>query len=184
MRRASDGELVRQVLAGRRQAYADLVRLHQEALYRYARAMGLDGDDAADLVQDSLVKGYQDLGRCRDPERFEMWIFRILRNRCLDHLRDIRRRSVPLDGLSLTDPAPDPAADAERRELRGRLLTALGSVSSDLRDAFLMKHHHDRSYEEMAEITGASVSALKMRVHRAREALRGALEGREIDASG
>jgi RNA polymerase sigma-70 factor, ECF subfamily len=183
MRHVSDGELVRETLNGRREVYADLVRRHQEGLYRYARAMGLDGDSAADVVQDTLVKGFQDLTRCRDPERFEMWVFRILRNRCLDHLRDIRRRSVPLEGLPLTDPDSDPEADAERRELRERLQAALGVMSAELRDAFLMKHHQDRSYEEMADLTGASVSALKMRVHRAREALRDALEGRQMDAS-
>jgi RNA polymerase sigma-70 factor (ECF subfamily) len=183
MSRESDGSLVRRVLRGDREAYRDLVDRHQEGLYRYARAVGLDEDSAADLVQDSLVKGYQDLSRCRDPERFEMWVFRILRNRCLDHLRDVRTRSMSIDEVSLTDPTSDPVADVQRTELRDRLRATLASMVDDQREAFLLKHHHERTYEEMAELTGVSVSALKMRVKRAREVLKSALEGYEIELS-
>lgn len=178
---SGDARLVARVLNGDREAYAHLVRRYQEGLYRYARALGLDRDTAQDMVQDSLVKAYEDLHRCRDPQRFEMWVFRILRNRCLDHVRNIRRRAVPIHEVSLTDPAPGPEEEAERTQVRERLREALDEMSPDLRDAFLLKHHQERSYEEMAEFTGASVSALKMRVHRARDALRAALLAQETD---
>lgn len=182
MSRHTDADLVRRVLEGDREAYAGLVRRHQDGMYRYARAMGLDPDAARDEVQESLVKAYQDLARCQNPERFEMWVFRILRNRCLDHLKNVRRRSVPLDDVTLYDDRPDPDENLVRNEAARRLRAALESMGTDLRDAFLMKHYEDRTYDEMSELTGASVSAMKMRVLRAREALRDAL-GREIDAS-
>lgn len=173
-----DRALVRRVLDGDREAYSVLVLRHQDGLFRYARGMGVEPDPARDLVQDAFVDGYRKLGSCRDPGRFEAWIFRILRNRCLDYLKDVRRRSVPLDDVELTDDGSDPAADAVRSELRDHLRSALSGLSAELRDAFLMKHLEGFSYAEISEVAGASVSAVKMRVHRAREALRNELEAR------
>lgn len=172
-----DAVLVAQVLAGDPNGYATLVRRHQDGLYRHALSMGLDHDTALDLVQDSLVRAYESLARCQDPPRFGLWVFRILRNRCLDHLKDIRRRSLPIEDAGLASDDDGPDGDVVRIELRGSLQEAFGALPDDLRDAFLMKHHEGRSYHEMAEVAGASVSAMKMRVHRARDALREYLEG-------
>lgn len=174
---ARDGECVRRVLAGDREAFSALVRGHQEELYRYARNLRLDHDVASDLVQDSFVTAYTRLTQCEDPERFRFWLFRIHRNRCLDWLRDIRRRSVPLEDVTLEANDRTPHEDAARAEQRGSIQSALDGLSDDLREAFLMKHHEGRSYEEMAELADASVSAMKMRVHRARESLRETLAG-------
>ncbi|MEX0892318.1 MAG: RNA polymerase sigma factor [Gemmatimonadota bacterium] len=171
----ADGELVRRVLAGDRESYSTLVRRHQEALYRFVRGMRIDPDVAADLVQDGFVRGYTRLAECRDPERFRVWLFRIVRNLCLDHLKNIRRRTTPLDDVQLVDERPAPGEELERRELGQGIQAALDALTDELREAFLMKHREERSYQEMAELTGASVSAMKMRVLRAREALRDAL---------
>jgi len=172
--------LVGRVLDGDREAYAILIRRHQDGLYRYARGVGIPREPAQDLVQDALIKAYRSLRTCVDPERFQMWVFRILRNGALDYLKDIRRRSVSVDVLPIRDPGPDPQVEALRSELRQELERGLGQLPTDLRDAFLMKHLEGLSYEEMADITGASVSALKMRVLRAREVLRESLAERSI----
>jgi RNA polymerase sigma-70 factor (ECF subfamily) len=68
-----------------------------------------------------------------------------------------------------------PGDAAAGSELHATIERALDSLSADLREAFLMKHHEGRSYQEMAELADASVPAMKMRVHRAREILRDAL---------
>lgn len=170
----SDGVFVERVLRGDRDAFAELVRRHQEELYHHARNLRIDHDAACDLVQESFVTAFTRLAQCTDPERFRFWLFRILRNRCIDYLRDIRRRAVPLDDVTLVAHGT-PGDAAAGSELRRTIEAALDSLSSDLREAFLMKHHEGRSYQEMAEITEASVPAMKMRVHRAREALRDAL---------
>ena len=167
----TDGQLDRRVLDGERDAFSHLVSRHQAELYRYALNLRIDHDSASDLVQDAFVTAYTRLGQCAEPERFRFWIFRILRNRCLDWLRDIRRRSVGLDDVTLVARG-NPDDSASGSELRDTIERALGTLSTELREAFLMKHHEGRSYEEMAELADASVSAMKMRVHRAREALR------------
>jgi RNA polymerase sigma-70 factor (ECF subfamily) len=171
-----DAELVARVLGGERDAYAELVRRHQERLYRHALGMVASPDAAADLVQDSFIKGFTSLQRCRDPDRFGAWLFRILRNRCLDHLKNRRQHTVPLEEeTALAEDRDDPDSLLEQAELRRAVGGALAALPEAQREAFLLKHVEGRSYEEMAELLGASVSALKMRVMRAREALRALL---------
>lgn len=175
-----DGELVARVLAGERDEYGELVRRHQQSLYRYALGMVGSPDAAADLVQESLVRGFTRLDTCQDPGRFGAWVFRILRNRCLDYLKDRRRQTVPLDIDSpFESQDEDPESALERSELMRSVSQALASLPEAQREAFVMKHVEDLSYEEMAERAEVSVSALKMRVMRAREALHGMLAERE-----
>lgn len=167
---AEDAKLVARVLAGNDEAYGRLVRRHQGALFRHARGMGLDRDTAEDMVQEALVKAYTGLDGCRDATAFRAWVFRILRNCCLDHFKNIRRLDVPLEEAS-----PDGAdgfGSAPSTELGHELDDALGRISPLLREAFLLKHEAGYSYDEMAEIADTSPSAVKMRVHRAREELR------------
>lgn len=175
----SDGELVARVLAGARDEYGELVRRHQAALYRFAVGMVGSADAASDLVQDSLVRGFTRLQSCNEPDRFGSWAFRILRNACLDYLKNRRRRDVPLDDDAPFTSADDPGAYVERMDLQKVIGSALATLPAPQREAFLMKHVDDLSYDEIAAITGSSVSALKMRVMRAREALHSMLVDRE-----
>jgi len=176
----SDAELVDRVLRGEQELYAQLVERYQGVLYRHALGMVGSPDAAADLVQDSFVKGYTSLDRCQDPARFGAWVFRILRNRALDYLKDRRRKNVPLEeGAAQVPSRDDPATDLERAELGRAVSIALRSLPEAQREAFLLKHVDGRSYEEMAEMLGGSVSALKMRVMRAREALQAMLSPSE-----
>ena len=171
-----DGELVRRVLAGDRESFSELVRRHESVLYRHARGMGIGHDMALDLVQDGCVRAYLRLRQCRDPERFRAWLFRLFRNLVLDHLRDVRRKELPLTAAAHAA-SPDEMSGVE---LRGPLNRALEELPPLLREAFLLRHDADHSYDEIADLTGARVSAVKMRVHRAREQLRAALRGTEM----
>ena len=172
-----DREIVARVRAGDREAYRALVRRYQDMLFRHALRMTNEHDVAADLVQASFVKAYTNLANCRDPERFGAWLYRILANACKDHLKSKRRRDVSLeDQTNLADATVSPAAALERSEIRTVLNNAIAKLPDSLREAFILKHVEGRSYEEIAELLDTSVPALKMRVHRAREALKDALE--------
>lgn len=178
-----DAELVSRIRRGERELFAFLVRRHQERLYRYALGMVRDSDAAADLVQDSFIKAYTDLSSCRNPSRFDGWVFRILRNRCMDYVRDVRRKSVSFEEkLAQTSGSGDPAGELERGEMERTLEEALGALPEAQREAFLLKHVEELSYEEMSGMLGVGTSALKMRVMRAREALR-AILGRQESQS-
>ena len=165
----SDVELVHCVLRGDTNAYTGLVHRYQDELYRHVRGMGLDHDTALDLVQDTFVKAYDRLTDCHQPAHFRAWVFRITRNLCLDYFKNVRRLTVPFSALPSAAELPAAQVDLD---LDGTLRSALDQLSAPMREAFLLKHQADYTYEEIADMTDASPSAVKMRVHRARELLR------------
>jgi RNA polymerase sigma-70 factor, ECF subfamily len=177
----SDADLVALVLTGPREPYGELVNRHQDVLYRHMRGMGVEHDTSLDLVQDAFVKGFQRLSECRDPSRFRAWVFRIARNLCLDYLRSVRRQTIPLSAVS--EAGDLPTEKETDHELRNMLRRALGSLPIALREAFLLKHDAEYTYDEIAEMTDASPSAVKMRVQRARTALRSFLVARGVYAA-
>lgn len=174
-----DEVVVRRILNGDPEEYEVLVRRYQERLHRFALGMVGDPDAAGDLVQESLVTAYTNLENCRKPSRFGAWVHQILRNRCRDFLKNVRRSHEPLDDHpGLVTAIPGPAAELDRGEARRTLRGALAGLPDEHREAFLLKHLQGYSYPEIAEMVGASVSAVKMRVHRSREMLRSKLGSR------
>ncbi len=172
MRGESDGALVRRVLAGDAAAYAGLVARFRDRLGRYAMRMLGNTADAEEAVQDAFVRGYRSLARCTDPERFGAWLFGILVNRCrtLGAQRARRERTVVQEEAAVERASVEHTA--ERDAWRDAIEWALAQIGADQREAFLLKYVEELSYDEMSELTGAGVSALKMRVARAREELR------------
>jgi RNA polymerase sigma factor (sigma-70 family) len=161
------------VTAGLERDFPALVRLHQNALYRYGRGLGLDHDTALDLVQDAFVKAHAGLSQCREPDKVRSWLFRIFRNTMLDWARNVRRTEVPL--LDVEEPAGE-GDFAERHALREAIGDALAALPPILREAFLLRHELGHSYEEIAQLAGVTLSAAKMRVARAHSALRETLD--------
>lgn len=173
----TDAQVVRDVLEGDRDAYRLLVRRYADLLHAHALRMVGNHDEAADLVQRAFVKGYRKLGSLKDRERVGAWLFRILANMCRDHVRSPRRQDVSLQAVpDLASRGSDPSDDAARAEVRSRLQGALADLTPEQREAFVMYYQEGLSYEEIAAVMNLSVAALKMRVHRAREALRSLLE--------
>jgi RNA polymerase sigma-70 factor, ECF subfamily len=175
--RAADGDVVRRILAGDAELFSELIRRHGDRLYRHAERMTGRPDDAADLVQTAFIRGYERLGRC-DPDRVGGWLFRILANLCRDFHKDPRRGQVSLveAGPLAAPPETGPERSLERRERRRTLADALVQLTPEQREAFLLKHYDGYSYAELSELLAVPEAAIKMRVYRAREALRALLE--------
>src|SRR5256885_10307067 len=168
---SSDAELVRRVRAGDIGAYGALVSRYRDRLGRYAVHMIGYRDDPEEALQYSFVRAYRSLARCYDPARFGAWLYGILVNRCrTTGARAARRRRMfihdahALDGAAHVD-------QTDRMDWTDAVDRALARLAPDYREAFLLKHVEDLEYEEIADLTGAGVSALKMRVKRAREEL-------------
>jgi RNA polymerase sigma-70 factor, ECF subfamily len=161
---------VRRVLDGDAEAFRILVERYRLAFERYAVAFVGDADAAADAMQEAFIRAYDALATCHDPDRFGAWFFRILQNQC----RTARGRTRNMEDLDRVEIASTERADAatERGELATLLERALATLTAEQREAFLMKHVEGRSYEEMAGLLGVGAEALKMRVHRARDALK------------
>jgi RNA polymerase sigma-70 factor (ECF subfamily) len=142
-----------------------------------ARTIGRDAD-AEDLAQDVFVRAYRAAPRYEPNAKFSTWLYTIARRVCLNHARaqSLRRwfsLSTENDDPDDTpndppDPrTPDPAQDMERRELQRVVAQAVAALPERLRFAVVLRRYEELSYEEIAEILGCSVTAAKLRVHRA-----------------
>ncbi|MEP6835059.1 MAG: RNA polymerase sigma factor [Gemmatimonas sp.] len=170
----SDQDIIARVMAGDRDGFATLINRYSDPLYRHALGMTGSPDVAEDILQTSFIKAYHHLGEVRG--RFDAWLFRIVANGCKDWLKNIRRTHLSYEEDDQPSGYATPEEDLDRTELRTDLDYALCQLAPSLREAFIMKHVEGRSYEEMADLLATTVGALKMRVHRAREALQALLE--------
>jgi RNA polymerase sigma-70 factor (ECF subfamily) len=170
----SDSEIVGRVRGGDADAFRFLVARYYAALLRYGVRMLGNRADAEEAVQDTFVRAYRSLGRYDADRPADAWLWGILVNRCrtVAAQRGRRERLEADAGVAAADGIGPfvPAAD-EPRDPRPELQRALARLPASHREALLLKYQDDRSYDEMNELTGVSVSALKMRVKRAREQL-------------
>ena len=171
-----DADLVASLATNLNTHFETLVVTYQDRLYAFALRLTCNRQDAEEVTQDAFVRAYRALARCGDPDRFGSWLFSILVNRC----RTTGARTTRRARTFVSDEAAErvavhehPAEQAAWREEIGR---ALAQIDTEQREAFLLKHVEGLSYDEMAELTGAGVSALKMRVKRACDRLRGLLQ--------
>ena len=169
-----DAEVVARALRGDTNAFAILVDRHAPVCLRYATRMLGSRDDAEDVLQEALLRAHRALGSYDASRDFRTWLLSIVANRCRTAIatRTRRARFIAID-----------AADREvagKTEMSGDDLGAVQWALEQLepkhREAFLLKHVEGLSYEEMAGVTGAGISALKMRVRRACERMRDLLE--------
>ena len=170
----ADQAVIDRVIAGDRNAFGILIQRYSDPLYRHAFGMTGSADVAEDILQVSFIKAFHHLAEVRG--RFDAWVFRIVANGCKDWLKNIRRTHLSYDEDDQPSGYSTPDEELDRTELRSDLDKALMTLAPSLREAFVMKHVEGRSYEEMADLLGTTVGALKMRVHRAREALQALLE--------
>ena len=163
----TDAMLVRRVLDGDTAAFTTLVDRHAAACTRFATRMLGNREDAEDATQETFLRAYRSLARYEERQAFRTWLFQILINRCRTAAvrRQRRHRMFLVDDSAIAAASVRPAVDAG--DLRAELKRAIDALDPDQREAFLLKHVEQLSYDEMAAATGIGVSALKMRVKRA-----------------
>ena len=163
----TDASLVRRVLDGDTAAFTTLVDRHAAACTRFAMRMLGNREDAEDATQESFMRAYRSLARYEERQTFRTWLFQILVNRCRTAAvrRQRRHRMFLIDDSAVASASVRPAADAD--DLRAELRRAIDALDPEQREAFLLKHVEQLSYDEIATVTGVRVSALKMRVKRA-----------------
>ena len=179
MKASSDAELIAAVLAGQVDSFSGLIQRHQDTCVRFAVRMLGSRADADDALQSAFMRAFRNLGNCREPEKFGGWLYQIVINECRTYATRQRRRELRFTpATTAIERAVAPGSEQEEdRDVGGHVERALRLLPSDQREAFLLKHVEEMTYEEMAEVTGATVSALKMRVKRACDSLRDLLEG-------
>ena len=168
--------LVDRAADGEREAFDELVRLtHRDAFGLALRLTGNE-EDARDVVQDAYLRAYRSIGRFRGDARFSTWLYRIVANTSSTHLtkRSRHRHDELVDDTQIVDQRPDidPVVAAETGELRDELDTAIRDLPPRLRAVVVLRDVYDLSHDAIADELGISVSAAKVRLHRARRRLR------------
>lgn len=168
-----DAALMALVAAGHSEALAGLFERHHRPLFGFLLRMTGRPAVAEDLVQEAFLRvlRHADSFDARSP--FRPWLYRIARNLLADHhVRAAREPAAHLDRLDLRDEGADPHAHAEARQDHARLQAALARLSFEQRELLLLSRDPDLSCADLAALYGCSVGALKVRVHRALQALR------------
>jgi RNA polymerase sigma-70 factor (ECF subfamily) len=181
----TDGMLVRSALEGDARAFTALVDRHAAACLRFATRMLGERADAEDVAQETFLRVFHALHAYDEGTAFRTWLFSILVNRCRTALlrRARRERRVVLDDDAVRQTVAIHGTDAG--DLQDEIRWAVARLPAEQREAFLLRHVEELSYDEMAEATGVGVSALKMRVKRACLRLQQLLkEERRSDARG
>jgi RNA polymerase sigma-70 factor, ECF subfamily len=166
-------------------AFEELVRLTHRDVYSLALRLTGNGDDAADVAQETYMKVVRSIGSFRGEAKFSTWLYRVTANAAITSLRRgaSRRLEEPLeagDWERLPAPASaDPALHLERRELRDQLDAALAALPTGYRTVVVMKDVYGLSLQEIGEHLGISEGAAKVRLFRARQRLRQMLHGDE-----
>lgn len=186
----ADAELVVRALAGREDGFEELVRRYQRPIVAYVYRMVGDYDAALDLAQEVFIKVYNSLGRYRPEFKFSTWIYRIAHNAAIDHLRRqgaARIEEMEVEGQEgstfekpLASRAPTPEQETERGERRAEIEEVVAQLPPAYRELIVLRHSHDLSYDEIAEVTGLPLGTVKNRIFRAREAMRELLVARGI----
>ena len=185
-----DRQLVARAQAGDISAFEALVEAHRDKVYGLSLRMTRSDADAAEITQDTFLSAYQHLEDFRGDAAFGSWVHRIAANNALmrlRHRRVVQAAEEELQSPEFTErgslaeyPARDWSRDAEGRILDAELGRAIQESTDRLpegyREVFLLKDVEGLSYEQIAEVTGDSIPAIKSRLHRARLALREAID--------
>jgi RNA polymerase sigma-70 factor (ECF subfamily) len=187
----TDGELVERVLAGELSTYEVIMRRHNQRLYRAARAILRDDDEAEDVLQHTYVRAYQHLHDFAGEAQFSTWLTRIAVNESLARLKRRQRISDPAGtdqarGQTmdlLESPTPNPEQRLLEVETRRVLEAAIDTLPEAYRVVFMLREIEEMSTAEAAACLELSEDVVKVRLHRARRMLRRELYARTGAAS-
>jgi len=188
-RRVDDTMLIREAQRGNAAAFEELVRHYDKSVLRVALNLAGTEQDAQDIYQEAFLKAYKNIGNFRFECSFYTWIYRIVTNLCLDHLRkrNVRKEDAPVakdaDGgeYDLLDQVADgraganPERDLMRRQLGSRIAGALEKLTPRERMVFELKHYHGLKLLTVGEILHTTEETAKNTLFRATQKLRGAL---------
>ena len=178
----TEEELVARAYIGDESAFTQLVEMYQTPIYNLCYRMLGEAREAEDAAQESFLRAYSQLRRY-DPRRsFKTWVFSVASHYCIDQLRKRRLIWLSLEDEealpphpALQDGTPGPDEMAVRHEQEAAVQAMLARLAPEDRSVVVMRYWYDLSYEEIAEATRTTVSAVKSRLHRARLALAGML---------
>jgi len=171
----NEREIIREWKRGNTRAYEALVRRYMTDAYLVAYGYVGNSEDARDLSQEAFVKVHQARARFDEERPFYPWLYRVLRNHCLNFLRR-GRVEVSIDDENshreIASPRPTALEDLESEERRRIVRAAIEKLSDDHREIIVLKNFKDCSYKEISEILEIPIGTVMSRLFYARQALR------------
>ena len=168
----SDLQLISQIITGDKSRYDELVLRYQKDIYYYLRRMGLEHDDAADVMQNSFIMAYRKLDTLKDKSKFKSWLFMIAGNTAKNHFRkNDKRNENPLEEGKEVSGGSNPDRDIQQVELNERMRRAVARLPQSQRRVVTLRAFQQMRFKEIAEVCEMSVSAAKVNYHRALKSL-------------
>lgn len=173
---------VKEAREGDRAAFGRLVEAYQGPVYNLAYRMLGNASEAEEAAQEAFIRAYKHL-RSYDPQRpFSTWLFSIASHYCIDRLRRRRIDWLPLEEeiaepVRLASASPNPESVVTERDREVWVQELMSTLSPTDRAALTLHYWYDAPYNEIAEVLGLTVSAVKSRLYRARRALAEQMEG-------
>ncbi len=175
-----DAALVAACLRGRPGAFDLLVERHERAVYQVCYRFAGNHEDASDAAQDVFLRAYRALGRFRGQASLSTWLYRIAVNVSLNRIGSKAaplRAALSIDGHELPDDRVEHATDRLLREERGaRVRRAVARLPKKQRVTLVLRMYHEMSHQEIAEMLGSSVGAVKANFFHALQNLKRELE--------
>jgi RNA polymerase sigma-70 factor (ECF subfamily) len=159
---------------GKSEAFTKLVETCQTPVYNLCYRMLGDPYEAEDAAQETFLRAYNNLRHYDAKRSFSTWLLSIAAHYCIDQIRKRRMNLLSLDDAVYLDPpdtAPGPEASLSTNEEKKRMRVLLDTLSAQDRAAVIMLYWYDLSYEEIAEALSMTISSVKSRLHRARQAM-------------
>lgn len=179
----SDEMLVVRARQGNDLAMEELFQRYRQPVFRFVYRFAHNRDEAEDITQDVFVKVFEHLHTFREECKFSTWIMRIAANLCTDRARSRQRREALIKQEAaqrldwMTHPRPmDPVESAHQSQVQSAFHRVLEALPEHHRTIIVLRDLEERSYEELAEILGCTIGGAKLRVLRARRALKTRLE--------
>lgn len=158
-----------------RGAFEELVTKYQKKVINFVYRYTGNPSVAEELAQESFIRVYRAAGSYRPEARFTTWLFTIVRNICMNYKTREGRHDQQMDpeaaSLQLSSSESNPETEALRREMRQKIQAAIQELPETLRAPLVLNHFNQMQYEEIAKILNLSLTAVKVRIHRAKAAL-------------
>jgi RNA polymerase sigma factor (sigma-70 family) len=159
-------EIIRQVQQGNVAVFAELVNQYKDAAYTLCVRICGNKSDAEDICQESFIKAYRAIANFRGEAGFATWLYRIVYNTAISHLRSQKIKTVPLESIRDIDSEGRENDDMEeKRKLIRKILAELPELDRTIMTLYYMMDH---SISEIVGVTGLSESNIKIRLHRTR----------------
>ncbi len=182
MSQNSTANLIQDALAGNQQAYAEIVNRYKDQIYHLIFRMVKDNAQADDLTQETFIKAFNALASFNSEYAFSTWLYKIAANNCIDFFRKKKLQTYSLnspikakDGdiqRDFPDSTQEPESGLISKEQTNQIKSAIEKLPKKYREAILLRHINDKSYEEIAEHLDIPLGTVKVRIFRAREMLK------------